>query len=160
MTQISAKGHNGTVVFDGDFVTISRTGGLARLTIGKGDKRIPLQSISAVQWKPPGAMMNGFIAFTIGGGNEKRSRFGSQTVDATKDENAVVVTKRQGPDFVSIRDAIEKAIADRARPASAPAAASSESPVEQLRKLADLHAAGVLTDAEFAAKKAQMLDRM
>jgi hypothetical protein len=31
---------------------------------------------------------------------------------------------------------------------------------DQIKKLADLHAAGVLTDEEFAAKKADLLDRM
>ena len=31
---------------------------------------------------------------------------------------------------------------------------------EQIKKLADLHAAGILTDDEFATKKADLLDRM
>ncbi|MBA3232428.1 MAG: SHOCT domain-containing protein [Propionibacteriales bacterium] len=31
---------------------------------------------------------------------------------------------------------------------------------DQIKKLADLHAAGVLTDEEFAAKKADLLNRM
>ena len=72
-----AKGHNGTVTFDGDFVTIERTGFLARTSVGKGTKRIPVSSITAVQWKPAGGMVNGFISFTVGGGNEAHSRFGS-----------------------------------------------------------------------------------
>jgi hypothetical protein len=37
---ISAKGHNGTVHFDGRFVTIERKGLFARASVGKGDKRI------------------------------------------------------------------------------------------------------------------------
>lgn len=40
-------------------------------------------------------------------------------------------------------------------PAAAPAAEPSEA--EQLQQLADLHAQGILTDEEFAAKKAQIL---
>jgi len=32
--------------------------------------------------------------------------------------------------------------------------------VEQIEKLASLHAAGILTDEEFAVKKAQLLDRL
>ena len=31
---------------------------------------------------------------------------------------------------------------------------------EQIRQLAELHAAGILTDAEFSAKKAELLSRM
>jgi hypothetical protein len=34
------------------------------------------------------------------------------------------------------------------------------SPLHALRELADLHAAGVLTDSEFAAKKAELLRRV
>ena len=51
---IEAKGHNGQVAFDGDFVTINRKGFFARTSVGKGDKRIPVASIAAVQWKEPG----------------------------------------------------------------------------------------------------------
>ena len=43
-------------------------------------------------------------------------------------------------------------------PAPAPAAAPAESgEVAELKQLADLHAQGILTDEEFAAKKAQIL---
>jgi hypothetical protein len=63
---VEAKGVNGTVEFDGDFVTIKRTGTLARMTVGKGDKRIPVAQITAVQWKPPSALIRGFISFGRG----------------------------------------------------------------------------------------------
>lgn len=87
---LQVKGHNGTISFDGTVVTIARTGFMARATIGKGEKRIPVRQITAVQFKPAGVLMNGYIAFTIGGGNEQRSRFGAQTYQAAQDENAVV----------------------------------------------------------------------
>jgi hypothetical protein len=43
-----------------------------------------------------------------------------------------------------------------APPAAAPAP-SEDDQLEQLEKLGDLHAKGILTDEEFAAKKAQIL---
>ena len=46
---LAVKGVNGQVSFDGDFVTIKREGFAARATIGKGDKRLPVSSITAVQ---------------------------------------------------------------------------------------------------------------
>ena len=49
---LQVRGHNGTVTYDGQFVTIARTGFLARATVGKGEKRIPLRHITAVQLKP------------------------------------------------------------------------------------------------------------
>jgi hypothetical protein len=45
----------------------------------QSEKRIPVSSIQAVQWKPPGALVNGYIEFTVPGGNETRSRMGSAT---------------------------------------------------------------------------------
>lgn len=108
---ISAKGVNGTVHFDGQFVTIERTGFLARLTVGKGQKRIPLRSIASIQWKPPGLAVNGYIEFSVAGGNESRSRFGTATFDATKNENAVVVMLQQVPAFDVLRAAIDGALA-------------------------------------------------
>lgn len=157
---MEVKGHTGTVVFDGDFVTIRRTGLNARMTVGKGEKRIPLSSISAVQWKPAGALVNGFIQFTVGGGNEARSKFGSQTTSAVSDENSVVFHKKQMPAFEALRAEIERAIAERGRPAVAPPAPVVPDHIAQLKQLAELRDAGVLSDQEFNAKKADILSRL
>jgi Domain of unknown function (DUF4429) len=69
---MQVKGRNGTVTFDGQTVTIDRKGFVARTTVGKGTKSIPVHSITAVQWKPAG-MTVGFIQFTLSGGSERRS---------------------------------------------------------------------------------------
>lgn len=106
--ELEVKGVNGTVLFDGGFVTIRRKGMSARMTVGKGDKRIPLRSISAIQFKPAGMTTRGFIQFTIPGGSERRSRMGSQTIDAAKDENSVLFSKGQQAEFEGLRDAIEE----------------------------------------------------
>jgi hypothetical protein len=42
---------------------------------------------------------------------------------------------------------------------SAPAAPAPPDPIAQLKDLADLHTSGVLTDEEFAAEKAKILNR-
>jgi hypothetical protein len=154
---IEAKGHNGTVKFDGNFVTISRTGALARMSVGKGDKRIPVASISAVQWKPPGAVMNGFIQFTLGGGNERRSKFGRQTSDAVSDENSVIVTKKQEDSFLALRAAVEDAIVHRGQPQVVVAAAPHASKLDQLKQLGELRDAGVLSEEEFQAEKQRVM---
>jgi hypothetical protein len=51
---------------------------------------------------------------------------------------------------------VEQAIAERGRPQ---ALVQAVDPVAQLKQLAELHQAGVLTDAEFEAKKASLMDR-
>jgi hypothetical protein len=147
----TADGHTGQVSFDGVFVTITRKGFRARATVGKGEKRIPLSSIVAVQWKPAGPVTNGFIQFTVPGGNERRSGFGHQTSSAVGDENSVVFTRKQMPEFEVLRKAVEQAIAIGSQPSS-----PTPAPMD-LAKLAELHAAGVLTDEEFAAAKAKAL---
>ncbi len=152
---MEVKGHTGSIRFDGRTITIIRTGFMARASVGKGEKQIPLSHVSAVQFKPAGPLVNGFIAFTVSGGNEARSRFGSQTVDAGRDENSVVFHYKQREKFVGLRDAVQLAMAN----AGAPAAAQEGVP-EQIKKLADLRDAGVLSEEEFAAKKSQLLDRM
>lgn len=105
------KGQGGQIAFDGRFVTILRKGFLARATLGKGEKRLPVKAITGVQWKPAGPLVNGFIQFTVPGGNEVRGRLGSQTANASKDENSVVFTKAQQPAFEQLRAAVEDAIA-------------------------------------------------
>ncbi len=107
---VTAKGVNGTISFDGRIVTISRGGILGRLTIGKGEKRIPVKSITGVEWKPPGMGVRGFISFTLPGAIEDRSKFGTRTVDATRDENAVLFSKTQMGEFEAVRNAIEDAL--------------------------------------------------
>jgi hypothetical protein len=148
---IEVKGYNGSVAFDGQFVTIIRKGALARMTVGKGEKRIPLASITAVQWKPAGAMVNGFIQFTVPGGNEKKSAFGSQTRGAVNDENSVVFVKKQMPDFEELRMQVEMAIARRG--SGQPAAPAPQPNIaEQIQQLAGLRDQGLLTNEEFACR--------
>ena len=67
---MTCKGVNGTVTFDGTWVTISRTGFLARSTVGKGEKRISVSQITSVRWKPPTKLIRGYISFALPGGNE------------------------------------------------------------------------------------------
>ena len=152
----SVRGHNGTIEFDGATVAITRRGFLARATVGKGEKRIPVRHITAVQFKPAG-LVNGFIAFTLAGGVENRSRFGRQTTDAAKDENSVIFTKSQQPSFEQLRTDIEQAMS---APAGPMAQAQLADPVAQLQQLAALHQSGALSNEEFAHAKASLLGRM
>lgn len=152
---IQASGVNGQVSFDGSFITITRKGLLARATIGKGEKRIPIGSVTAVQWKPPGAMVRGFIQFTVPGGNEGRSHAGRQTSDAAKDENSVLIDRSQREAFERLREAVEQAIAQRGIPTQSAAAPVSVG--DELAKLAALHQQGVLSEEEFAAAKARLI---
>jgi hypothetical protein len=90
---ITLKGVGGQLAVDEHFVTLHRKGGLAKMNHGlKGEKRIPLKNIIAVQMKKPG-MTNGYIQFTISGGHESKAGvFG-----ATQDENSIMFTSCSAP---------------------------------------------------------------
>lgn len=151
---IEAKGHTGAVSFDGQHVTIIRKGFLARASVGKGEKRLHVGQIAAVQWKPAGPLVNGFIQFTVPGGNERRSAFGSQTSSAAHDENSVVFTRKQMPDFERLRAAIDEAISRQHAPQDG---AGYGSVADELAKLASLRDGGVITAADFEVVKAKLL---
>lgn len=145
---LSAKGVNGTVTLENGLVTIERRGFGHR-----GNKKVPLASIGGVQIKPPTAIVNGFIQFSIAGEVSRSAGGAGRSMNAAQDENAVIFTKKQADAFEAIREAVLAA-------ATAPAAPTSVDVADQLSKLAALHDAGVLTDDEFSAKKTDLLARL
>jgi hypothetical protein len=157
---LTAKGVTGVVTVDGHFVNIDRKGFFAKANYGwtRGVKRIPIASITAVQFKKPG-MARGYIQFTIPGGNESRKGI----LDATKDENSVLFGSTQQRDFERIRDHVESLIVARNKPVEihhhvAPAPAEVADLPTRLRGLAALRDDGLLTQEEFDEQKAKLLD--
>jgi hypothetical protein len=146
-----AIGVNGQIEVDKNWVTIRRRGVLAFATQGlKGEKRIPLASITTVQMKKPG-LSNGYLQLAVLGGIEARGG----VFDATKDENTVMFGHAQTPEFERIRRYIEDVIIQRANPTAA--ALAPVSVADELGKLAALRDAGVLTDEEFQQQKHRLL---
>src|SRR6266542_65967 len=150
---VYAKGHNGQVTVDPDsgWVTIARKG-LGRLGHSKGDQRIPIRSITAVQMRPAGPIANGFIRFTVPGAPGHRGGLSN----AGSDEYAVIFTRKHQAEFDEVRATVERVIGGVNATAPQPPAAPP-SIAEQLAHLGRLHAQGVLDDAEFATAKAQLL---
>ena len=64
---LRAKGQNGQVEFDGRNVTIKRGGFYGTMTVGRGDKVIPVQSITGVRYRKAslGGTVRGIIEFTV-----------------------------------------------------------------------------------------------
>lgn len=137
-----------TISFDGQFVEITRKGGFSSLH-RKGTKRIAASSIRAIQLKEPGLTV-GFIQFTIGADAPRTTHRGGTASEAVRDENAVVF-KRNLVEFQELRDRIERAIANPGQPGGAPSVA------DELVKLANLRATGILTEDEFQTQKARLL---
>lgn len=155
MVDLVAKGINGQVHFDGATVVIRREGFVARSTHGRSEKAYPVRSIGAVKFKSATSLVNGYIQFSVSGESSKKSIGFGKSQDASKDENAVLFRKSALGDFEAIRDAIREAQAAGPQPVVA-----APDLADQLAKLAALRDQGVLTEEEFAAKKAQLLERM
>ncbi|MDQ3756505.1 MAG: DUF4429 domain-containing protein [Actinomycetota bacterium] len=146
---LTGKGVNGQVEVDGEWITIRRKGAMAKMSQGlKGDKRIPIANVQAVQFKKAG-LTNGYLQFTLAGGVESRGG----VFDATKDENTVMFTGRHKAEFEAIRDYVEDSITRRLGHGDAPGVDVAG----QLEKLALLRDQGVLSEAEFDGQKSKLL---
>jgi len=150
-----AKGVNGQITVSGDWLTIGRKG-FGRLGHSKGDRRIPLVSITAVQVRPAGALINGFLRVTIPGSPERRGGMN----DAKSDENAVIFTKNHADEFAAVQTYIETYIGNRMAAQNQPQQVIHDAApdvADQIRKLASLRDEGILTEEEFQTKKAALL---
>lgn len=150
---IEAKGlYGATVTFDGTTVAITRKGFNATVVgPGAGEKRIPLRMISAIQFKASG--LSWYIQFSFSG--ESTSSRRQSMSDLRKDENTVEFGPKERQAFEALRDAIEAARAQEHAPA--PVAAAGPTVAERIQQLAGLHDQGLISDAEFEAKRAQLL---
>lgn len=110
----------------------------------QGDKRIPYKSITAIQFKEAGSWLAGYIQFSIQGAMEWLG-------PVNQDENAVQFDKKDGQAFQVLRDFVQAKLAQGDAPAI------SASIADELSKLAQLRAQGILTDDEFSVQKAKLL---
>jgi hypothetical protein len=148
---MEAIGSNGRMILDGDKLTISRkgTGFITAMNLGlQGDKVIPVAQITAVELKPPGTFLKGYIRLSING----RDPVGGLR-EAVQDENAVLMAHNTLSDFERLRDSLVEAITRR----SSAAQAAAISVADEIEKLAALRDRGLLTDAELSARKRTLL---
>jgi hypothetical protein len=147
--------HGGHTFIDVDDygLTIRRKGILSLINQGlKGEKTIPYSGISAVQLKKPG-LTNGYIQFTVIGGNEsKRGVFA-----ATKDENTVMFSGiNTYKEMITLKKIVERKISELHIPTSS-TQLESESGFSKIKELKELFDSGALTEEEFTSKKKQIL---
>ena len=146
------KGVNGQLTIYEDRVIIERGGALGFLTQGlAGAKTIPMDSIMSVQFKEGNMWTNGFIQFGIMGGKEARGG----VFNATQDENTVMIKAATNDDARAIKDYIESIILNRSK--NKVTVIQQASPAEELKKFKELLDMGVISQAEFDAKKKQIL---
>lgn len=149
----SLKGVGGQLDLYETKVVIHRKGALATVSHGlTGDKEIFIRNITGIQLKLGGAMFNGYIQFTIPGGNESKRGIGA----ATQDENTVMFHKSENEIAQTIKDKIEQMQVE----ANKPQASQTSSPVDELRKLKSLLDDRIISQDDFDKKKAELLAKI
>lgn len=145
--QVKGVGEDMTV-FD-DKVEIKPRGLMGLASKGlKGTKTIHFAHITGLQHKRAG-VTSGYLQFTVPGGNESKGG----VFAAASDENTFMFTSKANDVIVEVKEFIEQ----RMREARQPGSAAGTSAAEELRKLADLKAEGLLSAEEFAQAKAKLL---
>lgn len=130
------EGRNAIVTLYSDRIERIKERGFASISRAHQDTEVtPMRSVSSVQAKKDGLMYTKVSVFASG--NTIDFRFGHDEAQRFK-------------------DAIQKLLLDPAatKGASAPAAPDN---LDQLKKLAELRDAGVISEEEFQAKKTQLL---
>lgn len=107
-----ANGTNGSIHFDGRFVTIKPKRGLTGMLSGRSEVRVPLKSISQMEWSGASALKSGYVRVCTNGmtplqGNAIRPAF----LDAAQDPNSIVFNKKQQDAMSRLRDDIDEALA-------------------------------------------------
>jgi hypothetical protein len=146
---------------EGEYVVIERTSWTAKLEHGlKGEKKILLSSITAIEYrapreaKPNSAVWNrGFIHLSIKGSLE-RIRGGKA---ARFNENSAGFVWQERSDFERVREYLDRQIAKRSASNGGPAAVMSDVS-DQIRKFAALRDDGIISDEEFEVKKRTLLN--
>ncbi|MFG3493956.1 DUF4429 domain-containing protein [Streptomyces sp. NPDC047928] len=121
-----------------------------------GDQTFPVRELSGVEWRSPD-VLDGYLRLLRRGGGEP------QPAQADQDPAAVVFGLGYGPVHESLPFAAAVLHAVRAAagaPVAVPVAAGRRDPADiadRIRHLGELHQAGLVTDEEFTAKKAELL---
>lgn len=140
------KGYNGTIILTNTGVIIKR--GIKGFLLGggmlRGDKTIPYTSIVAVQLKKAG-MTAGYLQLTLKGGSEAKAGL----MQSASDENSINFYRSHNDAFAKAKQQIEERISQQS--------GTTANSLDDLEKLSNLKGKGVITQAEFDAKKKQLL---
>ncbi|WP_372407502.1 DUF4429 domain-containing protein [Streptomyces luteireticuli] len=152
----SFKAYDGKASFDGRTVSFrwSRTGA-STAKWKAGDQHFAIEELTGAQWRSPDAP----------GGHLRLLRRGADPLPPPADQDPAAVVFGRG--YGLLHESLPFAAAvlaavRRASPAAAVASPAAARPdpgavAERIRHLGALHSAGLLTDAEFTAKKAELL---
>lgn len=148
MTTVDFKGAK--LSFDGSFVTYEPNWAMRKM-LGKQGFRVPIGTVQYLEYRAPSGLTNGFLRINTGQPPL------NEPAEALRDQHSFHFEgKKATPAVAALKAEIEHAIATPT--VTAPAQAGDHT--SALAQLALLRDQGILTDEEFAAKKAEILSRI
>lgn len=136
-------GYDGEIEFSGNTITIKK---------GKKDtgRTISLSNVVSTTLKKPGLTMAGCLHIQVRGAKTYSSI--ANTTHYAQDQNAICFRKPQYEEAAAFKEALDKALTG-----SAGASTGQTIDADALRSLKQLLDDGIITQAEFEKKKAQLL---
>ena len=136
------------VVVENGYLRWTSKGFMNLMTQGsKGEKSIPIKSITAIQIKAP-RFTTGYIQFAYSGASESKGGI----MDAVRDENTITFSSKKDLEQAKeLKAYIESLQNESSQPTTQSSAAA------EILKFKELFDAGVITEEEFEAKKKQIL---
>jgi len=135
----------------GDSVIIRRRGVANALAVGlQGDRTILISALTSIQMKPCGIFSVGYILFSYAGSRP----FMGGVIEATQDPDAFIFDRSLNDQVTAFKAKVEQIMKDSKK---TPAAYSSGTLTDELRKLAEFKDQGILSQAEFEAAKKKLL---
>jgi len=149
---IEAKGATGRITFDGQYVTIVRSGVLGRPAAGAAQTRLHIAEITGIGWRSAG-LTRGTIRFETA---DPPGRYGpGGDARAAGERHTVAFRGRQQPEFAELKVAVERAMAvQRGKPIRGVEAPST---ADEIARLSHLVQSGTITQEEFRQAKARLL---
>ncbi len=158
------KGQNGKIIVFDDHLAINRAtlGGFISQGGFSGERKFFYKDISSIEYKKPTFFANGYIKIIVAGANETNAKVGllGSSFDSMKDQNTVVLrafTSKVGEETDRIYSIIMNKISE-AKNIQPSINVTSNSKMDELKKLGELKASGVLTEEEFQKEKDKLLN--
>lgn len=106
----TVKGVQGILKVFENKITLKPKGLLGLINLGiKGEKMIPMSSVTSIQFRKAGFLTSGYMQFSIPGGNESKGGL----FKAVNDENTFVFKAKSNKVAHKIKDFIEEKILSR-----------------------------------------------
>jgi len=159
------KGTNGTITAYEDRAILARKGFAAFASQGgfTGDRTYFYKDLNSIEFKKPSIMANGYIKFIVAGTLDTKATTGllGSSMKSLEDPNTVILRafKKDTPrlseelyHLLTEKMSVAKSVQDNST------VVQTNSNLDELKKLAELRDAGIVSDKEFEEQKAKLLN--